>query len=142
MRLIFVDRGTPACYAIRAMTASRWPHVAVEVDGWVYEARAATGVQRVGIVQAAQDAIDIGFAEVRCNDRLARAFLEAQVGKPYDWTAIWTWYGSRDWQEPDAWFCFELAAAAAAFAGRPLVSTGLARVTGRHLWLSPEIVRE
>lgn len=40
------------------------------------------------------------------------AFLRAQLGKPYDKTAIGAFVLERDWQEPDAWFCSELMAAA------------------------------
>lgn len=37
-------------------------------------------------------------------------FLEAQIGKPYDMTAILAFPLQRDWREPDSWFCSELAA--------------------------------
>lgn len=40
------------------------------------------------------------------------AFLLAQVGKPYDATAIAGVALNRDWREPDSWMCSELAAAA------------------------------
>lgn len=39
-------------------------------------------------------------------------FLRAQVGKPYDATAIAAFAAARDWREPDSWFCSELVAAA------------------------------
>lgn len=35
----------------------------------------------------------------------------AQIGKPYDWTAIFGLVARRDWQEDDAWFCSEVIAA-------------------------------
>jgi uncharacterized protein YycO len=38
-------------------------------------------------------------------------FLNAQIGKPYDWTAIAAFAFNRDWRETDSWFCSELAAA-------------------------------
>ena len=41
----------------------------------------------------------------------------AQVGKPYDETAILAFALNRDWRETDAWFCSELAAAALEAAG-------------------------
>ncbi len=43
-------------------------------------------------------------------DRYHR-FLEAQLGKPYDSTAILAFAFGRDWQEEDSWFCSELVAA-------------------------------
>ena len=38
----------------------------------------------------------------------ARAWLDAQVGKPYDWSALFgIFFRHGDWQRPDAWFCSE-----------------------------------
>ena len=39
-------------------------------------------------------------------------FLEEQIGKPYDVTAIEAFAVGRDWHDPGAWYCSELAAAA------------------------------
>jgi hypothetical protein len=39
-------------------------------------------------------------------------FLHAQVGKPYDLTAIAAIELGRDWRKPDHWICSELIAAA------------------------------
>lgn len=39
-------------------------------------------------------------------------FLGAQIGKPYDRTAIAAFAFERDWQDEDSWFCSELIAAA------------------------------
>lgn len=41
------------------------------------------------------------------------AFLDDQVGKPYDYKAIWAFLFNRNWRETDSWICSELAAAAA-----------------------------
>lgn len=40
------------------------------------------------------------------------AFVEAQIGKPYDMRAIEAFPLDRDWRTPNAWFCSELNAAA------------------------------
>lgn len=45
------------------------------------------------------------------------AFLQEQVGKPYDVTAIEAFAAGRDWRNTDAWFCSELATAALEVAG-------------------------
>jgi hypothetical protein len=44
-------------------------------------------------------------------------FLRAQVGKPYDKTAIFGFVAGRDWRAPDSWFCSELQARAGEVAG-------------------------
>lgn len=37
------------------------------------------------------------------------AFIESQIGKPYDYMAILAFFWpSRDWQEFDHWYCSEL----------------------------------
>jgi hypothetical protein len=39
-------------------------------------------------------------------------FLNDQIGKPYDGTAIAAFAFDRDWRKADSWFCSELIAAA------------------------------
>jgi hypothetical protein len=39
------------------------------------------------------------------------AFLSAQLGKPYDATAISGLVFNRDWRQTDSWFCSELVSA-------------------------------
>lgn len=38
-------------------------------------------------------------------------FMRAEIGKPYDLTAIAAFVARRNWQEPDSWFCSELVMA-------------------------------
>lgn len=52
--------------------------------------------------QAAIDAMEAKFY----------GFLRAQLGKPYDITAIAGLAFNRNWREEDSWFCSELVAAA------------------------------
>lgn len=55
-----------------------------------------------------------------CGDVEANAFydfLQSQIGKPYDTTAILAFVADRDWRRPEAWFCSELQAAALEHAG-------------------------
>jgi hypothetical protein len=40
------------------------------------------------------------------------SFIQAQIGKPYDETAIAGFVLNRDWRRDDSWFCSELACAA------------------------------
>lgn len=44
-------------------------------------------------------------------------FLRAQLGKPYDKTAILGFVVGRNWRNSDKWFCSELQAAAGEIAG-------------------------
>ncbi len=45
------------------------------------------------------------------------AFIEAQIGKPYDKLAIFAFVIDRNWRDEDAWFCSELQARALEVAG-------------------------
>lgn len=64
-------------------------------------------------------------------------FLESQLGKPYDETAIAGMALGRDWRSTDAWFCSELVAAGLEVSGwftRPLCD-GVNAITPRDLML-------
>ncbi len=69
-------------------------------------------------------------------------FLRRQLGKPFDWTAMFG-VPRRDWRKANAWFSSELVAAAFEQAGAPLLSApatrGLRRITPRDLLLSPRL---
>lgn len=44
-------------------------------------------------------------------------FLYDQLGKPYDFSAIWGFLFNRDWRAPDSWICSELQCAAGEASG-------------------------
>lgn len=52
------------------------------------------------------------IVSIPIDDKPFLEFLHAQVGKPYDSTAIFAFAFDRDWREDDSWFCSELQAAA------------------------------
>lgn len=70
------------------------------------------------------------------------AFLRDQIGKPYDWTAIASFYSQRDWQEDDSWFCSELIAAALAASGAfpATMAVKFSRITPRDLMLLTSVL--
>ena len=66
------------------------------------------------------------------------AFIESQIGKPYDlWAILAYFYPSRDWQSFDAWYCSELLAAGLAECGilPKEMAVKFSRVTPRDLML-------
>lgn len=68
-------------------------------------------------------------------------FLQDQLGKPYDWSAIGGMAVRRDWHDPNKWFCSELVAAAFEAACYPLLhAEGMDRVTPRDLMMSPYLI--
>jgi uncharacterized protein YycO len=57
-------------------------------------------------------------------------FLNDQLGKPYDWTALTHIFNyRRDWTEDDSWFCSELVAAGMKKIGRPLLRKSCGRIS-------------
>ena len=68
-------------------------------------------------------------------------FLAAQIGKPYDSTAIWGFAVGRDWRDPRDWFCSELAAAALEMGGYlPVLYAPVNKITPAALALAVSAV--
>ena len=141
MHLLFLRRSTPACLAIRLATWSRWSHVAAVFGQQAFEATARRGVRQTTVAEVLVGATDHAWASVPCRTEPALRFLEAQVGKPYDWTAIVGMLLRRDWQEDDSWFCSELVATASVVAGVPIIRKTQNRVTPEDVWTSVAVQR-
>jgi uncharacterized protein YycO len=81
------------------------------------------------------------FLEVRATadqKEIFYAFVESQIGKPYDlWAIIAYFYPSRDWQSFDAWYCSELLGTGLAECGilPKEMAVKFSRVTPRDLML-------
>ncbi len=144
-RLLFSTSRHPFSAVIRAITWSRWSHVALVDGDSVIEAAAPHGVQRTPLCAALARARDFAFVDIACRDQAAAiAAAESQIGKPYDYTALAGLYLHRDWQQDDAWFCSELVAWAFEKTQQPLLrSEVVRRVSPQHLWMLPpaQVVR-
>jgi uncharacterized protein YycO len=95
---------------------SRGPvsHVEFLVDGGANTigAHADGGVQ-IRPIGYAKYSVDLRF-EATCSDQQyakASAFLQAQIGKPYDLIDIAAILANRNWRDPNRWICSELWAA-------------------------------
>lgn len=87
----------------------------------IIEANMLHGVRRVNKDEALKGAEVVDIIGFQVPDALAgRKWLAEQIGKPYDWRGAFglALAPERNWQEESDWFCFELAAAALAKAGR------------------------
>ncbi|WP_439392313.1 hypothetical protein ACRQ5Q_22210 [Bradyrhizobium sp. PMVTL-01] len=140
--LRFVTGSNPISFAIRAAEYGFWAsHVeALMPDGTLLGAHVDSGVlarprdyDKGSFTKELLVTIPAGQAMV---DRF-HAFLREQLGKPYDVEAIAAFVARRDWQDPSAWFCSELQAAALAASGwfaTPL-ATEFNHITPRDLLL-------
>lgn len=81
------------------------------------------------------------FLEVRATsdqEEIFYAFVESQIGKPYDtWAILAYFYPSRDWQAFDSWYCSELLGTALAECGilPKEMAVKFSRITPRDLLL-------
>ena len=124
--LQFVDGGSdPGSEAIKLFSRGWCSHVDVVMpDGCLLGARsdevggAPTGVQIRPQGYNKWDQVEqIALQATPEQEKAFYDFLQAQLGKPYDKTAIIAFAFERDWTAPDSWFCSELAAAALVYCG-------------------------
>ncbi|WP_139227025.1 hypothetical protein [Marinobacter pelagius] len=137
MKIWFCKTTDLGGWLIRLLTFSQWNHVAIEIDGVVYDAMAGKGVRRMsawGFEHRWDKAVSI---RARVKDKQAAIdFLESQIGKPYDWVALLAMPFRTTWQSPHRWFCSELAAKAMIMAGHRRFNIEAFRVTPRDLWVA------
>lgn len=140
--LRFVTSDSPISFGIRAAEYGFWAsHVeAVMPEGTLLGAHVDGGVLNRAADYDKGDFIKEMVVEIPAEPAMVdsfHAFLRSQLGKPYDREAILAFVARRDWQDPDAWFCSELQAAALSACGwfaSPL-ATEFNHITPRDLLL-------
>lgn len=131
------SRSIPS-FLIRAFTwGSYWSHVGIlGADGHVIEASGWHGVVKTPLGEFLAKASEYECVDIYCPDpERALTFSEAQVGKPYDWGAVFGIVFRRNWAEDDSWFCFELLEAALVAGSRVRFREGINRITGNLSYL-------
>ena len=142
LKLIYSRTPTPTSYAIRTLTLSHWSHVGILCDGMVIEAQAGLGVVCRSLEASLKGVSDFQIVEYRnIQEGPVVSFALDQVGKPYDYTALFGILAGRNWQDQSSWFCSELTASALHAANYPIFQfEACSRVVPQHLWLlSPDI---
>lgn len=135
MKLIFQSNNLPFSLVIKAVTQSEWHHVGISDGGTVYEARVIGGVVKTDI-ESFKSRGKWFEVEIECDESKCIHFLEAQVGKPYDFSGAFALPFRASWENTNKWYCSELAAAAFAYSGARIVRSGLRGVSPRDLWVS------
>lgn len=120
---------------LRAIMWSKWSHSAIYDPSTqqVYHATLWRGVHKTPAAEFFGLYTSIKFQEIRVlhyDD--AVSWLELQVGKKYDWTALLSWVVRREWDEPDSWFCSELTEAFRTLFERRRFSVRASRITPQH----------
>lgn len=136
MQLIFARSHSPGSLLIRAMTFSKWSHVAMIRGGTVIEARwPRVRITTLDAFKSDHSAWEYGALPVGNVDD-AWDYAYDQIGKPYDVGGLLALpFQQRAWQSDERWFCSELVAAAANYAGARLFrDSERSRVTPGDLW--------
>jgi hypothetical protein len=118
--IVFTKRSwNPVSWLIRwALPVSRFKwarasHSMILVDGTVYQATMLHGVVKQPWAEAIQGQDIVCMRPFVVPDKAAGvSWVEAQVGKGYDWRGAFgvSLSPDRDWREDDSWFCHELSA--------------------------------
>lgn len=106
-------------YIIRLKTWSDWSHCAILTnDKTVIESVWPHGVREIPFVDWLKGKKDWNYKHRDVpNPELTVAFLRSHIGKKYDTLAVLGVAISRDWRNPDEWYCSELNEASLACGG-------------------------
>ena len=135
MRIIYCTSSGFISALIRLFTFSKWSHVAIEYNGVVIDSTSVDGVAASSLKRFMATHRSIHMEELTGVDEDAVwRFLKSQVGKEYDFMAIFAFPFRKSWQSNDKWFCSEVAAAAIMKGGRKL-KVSANGITPHRLWL-------
>jgi uncharacterized protein YycO len=155
MYLLFSDSPGIGPWVIRLFTRSKWSHVDVVLGQNLSDPETPIiGATTKGVIRYklgerlnhARRAIAVKITpngvvkdQVESARVAALRWLDQQVGKDYDWGAIFFAIGlNRNWRSEEDWFCSELAAAFALQCGMPVVDPDVNyRVTPQDIYNSP-----
>jgi uncharacterized protein YycO len=134
--LRFADLGWPVIGPLISWVSGRWMnHVDLMVDELMLVSAMPGGVREChyGDIRAKRvKYVTLPCTEVQCE--AAVAFLRAQIGKPYDYWGTLAFPFLPPWNDPEKWFCSELAAAALHQAGIITVPFKLHRISPKRLY--------
>ena len=125
--------GSATAWFLRFVMWSKWSHSAVydEQTGWVYDTTFLQGGckrTQAGVFFKRYPKFEITDMGLHDEGGAAK-WLEAQLGKPYDWTALLSFIVQRDWQEDDKWFCSEWTETCRSLFGTRRFRGDLSRIT-------------
>lgn len=131
--------------AIRFQTRSDYSHVALEMDdGRVYEAWHIGGVRLLPSFRDGHHPgtpVDVFHPILHTDENAVRPFLDAQVGKKYDFKSVARFLTRRDAPEDGKWFCSELVMVAFNKLEMPLLHTPPWSASPRDVCISPLLTR-
>lgn len=129
--LVFGSGNSPFSWLVKLFTGSQWSHVGVLTGTHVIEAVVGKGVIKTPLAEFTSRYSEWRMAELPVRDKaLATRRVRAELGKPYDLTALFGILFRRAWHDTDKWFCSELVAHASGMFRKTLVK----RITPEAVW--------
>jgi hypothetical protein len=139
LQLAFTASNSPFSWLIRFFTWSPYSHV----DFYDQEAGILIGaIPLKGVVarpaeKVFRDSSKVAIYEVDVDSEVVSSIIRREIGKSYDWSAIFGFLFKRDWEKPDRWECSELVSYCVLKAGKVLFNERLNRITPRDLVINP-----
>lgn len=137
MKVLFCTSNKIGAVLIRAVTWSKWSHVALLLDDGTAIEAVWPKVRRVPAEEIIKNHSSYAIVDFQgFDDQKIIDAAMSQLGKPYDITALFGLLAHRDWQETDSWFCSELLSWSFAKGGKPLFrEEDIHRITPQNLWM-------
>lgn len=130
VNVIYGRNNLPFSWLIRAFTWSRWSHCGIVDGDNVIEATAKHGVKVTPIAEFKRRYRSFAIAELPCREQDPISVARQQIGKKYDWSAVFSLVLRTGWNSDDKWFCSELIAHCIGL----FRSDRTGRVTPEELW--------
>lgn len=146
MKVVFSASKSIGGSIIRFGTMSDWCHVDILFDDGTLIGATGNGVQRMSLDdrlnRSTHPIYQYRIDEIKLDESKARSFAEAQLGKPYDYSAVFAFAvpWRTHWADDSKWFCSELVAATINASGTLIARETLSRVTPAFLDISPLLV--
>lgn len=114
-RVRYITQNDPVSVMIRAVTYSMWSHAEIVLPDNTYLGAHASGGVMIRSADYCKPTRERRYTIPVTDEALATmlAFAHAQVGKPYDFKAIFGLALHQPWATADRWFCSELVTATA-----------------------------
>lgn len=138
MNILFCKSSLIGSVLIRAVTWSKWSHVAVlAADGDTVIEATWPKVRKTTYAKFCKQHPSHQMVSIDVpNEAAGYEWLLTQVGKRYDLSALFGFLFHRNWADDSKWFCSELVAEAIAKGGLTLFrDDAVSRVTPQHLWM-------
>lgn len=140
-KIWFIHRPGLKWTLLRLLVNSPWEDVAIEISGRVYCVDKLHGVTRYGSDEFHLKYRNKTWTIVDVPDiRMAEFYLNDQIGKPSDSSALSPVGIFRRWDDDQRWYSSELVAETLIL-GKVFIYPKIGRVTPRRLWhLLPTVV--